>query len=206
MAGTLTGTAYCTRTNPKKKKKKGKGKGKKGADALAAKKKKKKKKKKRKPPFPVSATTPFGPSDPEAEAVVSCPTGTTVRSGGFDTTGVAATPIVMQLVSPTQWRVVVQEAESGATTVTAVALCGKGPALTASPGAPIPVPPSGEIAATASCPAGQRVAFGGFTLIGPTGGGLVKRIRRVDDAVFEVAARGTEPALLLTPTAYCEPA
>jgi hypothetical protein len=209
--GSTTATAYCTKTNPVKKKKK-KGQTKKGQSAAAAKGKKRKKKKQRKPPVAVSATTPIAGTDETGTATATCPGGTTVRAGGFDTgssvsAGNIAHPLDLELASPTQLRVRVHNFSATANSVTAIALCGKGPGLTAVE-ATTALPVGGNGApATATCPGGRRVAFAGFRSGYEQLGELfISALVRVSDSQAQATGYAVDMGNTVTAIAYCEPA
>ena len=203
--GSTTATAYCTKTNPVKKKKK------KGKQAAAAK-GKKKKKKKRKPPVAVSSATQIAPSDESGTATATCPAGTTVRAGGFDTgsslsAGNVAHPLDLELASPTQLRVRVHNFTATANSVTAIALCGKGPGLTAVESTlALPVGGNGATA-TATCPGGRRVAFAGFRSGFEQFGELfIGALVRASDSQAQATGYAIDNGNTVTAIAYCEPA
>jgi hypothetical protein len=219
--GDLTSTSYCTTdpifpaTTQKKAKKKKKKKKKKKHSASSSKKKKKKKKKKKPavqqqpaPPVPVTSTSPIGAGDPSGTATVTCPSGTTVRAGGLDkptAMGDLYTASSMEMLSPTQLKVAVQDFMGGstdATSVTAVALCGQGPPLTTAPG-PLTAIPSFDFAtSTATCPAGTVVAFGGFKE-GPLDNGYVQMLARASDSTVTATAFSTIAGNSIQAFAYC---
>src|SRR5262249_14931526 len=100
--GQLSGTAYCSKL-PKKKKKR-----KKGAHKGAALEAKKKKKKKKVTPLTVVSSTTSLAGISGGSATATCPSGTTVRTGGFDLPLVAgqleAQVSAAELIAPNQWR------------------------------------------------------------------------------------------------------
>ena len=203
--GTLTAIAYCTPPPKAKKKKKKK---KKKHAAPAKKKKKKKKKKPAPPPQVVSATSPITPIGANfATATVTCPSGKTVRAGGFEA-GVTADDgyslSSLELLSPTQLKVVVDEFGFGAvqTTVTAIALCGTGPALTTAAGPAAIIPEDGTGASTASCPAGKTVAFGGVKE-GIAGGAYISSLTRSSNTAVTASAFSFNPNDTVQAIAYC---
>ena len=196
--GTITATAYCSKDAKKKKKKKGKKKGKKGSEAAATakgKKKKKKKKKKAAPPFTAAtATVSQGFPDDEITATATCPAGTTVRAGGFDTVSITDDAYIaneMTMPSPTELTVNVKQFgfDEGPSSVTAIALCGTGPPLTAAPAPDTPIVNNGTATSTATCPAGKKVAFGGFAQ-GPTDPAIYTGLTRASDTAVSVSAYG----------------
>jgi hypothetical protein len=185
-SGQLTGTAYCAQV-PKKKKKKKKKHAKKGTASVA--KKKKKKKKKVIPLTQVSATSSLsGVAD--GSATVTCPAGTSVRTGGFSTPvdpggGLEAVVKSGELIGPSQWRVGADSTGDPTAAVTAVALCGAGPAVSGQ-GAETVFTSEIPFTATATCPSGQSVAFGGFAESGSqTDSTYVSGLERTSDSSWQ---------------------
>jgi hypothetical protein len=195
--GQLSGTAYCSKL-PKKKKKKGAHKG----VALEAKKKKKKKV----TPLTVASSTTSLAGISGGSATATCPSGTTVRTGGFDLPLVGgqleAQVSAAELIAPNQWRMSAVSNSSSTASVTAIALCGKGPAVTPATATTTftgPIPHS----AVANCPAGKTVAFGGFVVsAGDPSGVYVSGMQRISDASFQTDAMTFVPGSI-TSTAYC---
>jgi hypothetical protein len=199
-AGQLTGTAYCTKVAKKKKKKK-KGAGK---SASASAPKKGKKKKKRVAPKQFSATAAL-PTDGSGAAVVTCPPGRTVRSGGFsvalDGAGEpTALPSALELIAPNQWRVSA-DALGDSGSVTAIALCGKGRPVSSGQ-ATVVYQDSFPHTATAVCPAGKTAAFGGYRETGETTAHYESGFVRSGSNAWAVTAFPFEPGEI-TAIAYC---
>jgi hypothetical protein len=201
--GQLSGTAYCAQV-PKKKKKKKKH-AKKGTATVA---KKKKKKKKPVPLTQVSATTSLTGLT-GGSATATCPPRTSVRTGGFDT---AVSPdgnlqaIVKsgQLVGPSQWQVGADASGDPSTpaSVTAIALCGPGPPVTPAT-ATTQLTSETPFTATAGCPAGTSVAFGGFSEGGDfTADTYVSGLARTTDSTWQTTDFPFE-AGSITSIAYC---
>ena len=205
-AGSVSGTAYCTPNAPTKKGKKKKKK--KAKHAAAAKKKKKKKHKKPSNPQVLSGTWPIPGGAATGTATVTCPQGKTVRGAGFSTVPVTGGTYVLsslELVSPSQVRAVVEgySLPTNATTVTATALCGTGPALgtVIGPAASIPAGASGT--STASCPAGKTVAFGGLTEGGTTVVAYPDGLARASSSSVTASAFSNAAGQTVTAIAYC---
>jgi outer membrane biosynthesis protein TonB len=220
--GLLTATAYCTSPDKaakkkKKKKKKKKGKGKSASssqdNAVSAKKGKKKKKKKKKkqastpPPTQVASVSTIPAGANTGTATVTCPSGTTVRAAGFDTASTEGDIYFLSsLTSPTPTTVKIDVERwpfpDDPIALTAIALCGSGPALTAVPGNEAVVPNDGTATSTATCPSGTKVAYMGYsdnsTGTYPTG------LTRVSDTVATATAYDRSSAAdRVQVTAYC---
>jgi hypothetical protein len=192
-ASQLTSIAYCAKVQVKKKK------AKKGATSA----KKKKKKKKKNPLVQVSATTSLSGVSTGA-ATATCPSGTTVRTGGFDTGPggdvYQVAPIAGELIAPNQWRVTADTAGAPGDSITAVAICARGPTVTASTAATEFVSPDPQWA-VAKCPFGS-VAFGGFNTGGSGSSVYLSGLERIADAAWRTTVYPTAPGTV-TSIAYC---
>jgi hypothetical protein len=197
ITGQLTGTAYCSKLPHKKKKKKKKNR---AAEA------KKKKKKKKVTPLVVASSTTSLAGVSEGSATATCPTGLTVRTGGFDVplVGGELHSLVKsaQLIAPNQWQVTADSDSSSTASVTAIALCGKGPAVTPA-SATTTFASETPHSATATCPAGKKVAFGGFVKGGSnTTAAYVSGLQRTSDTTVQTDAMPFEVGTI-TSTGYC---
>ena len=189
----LTSIAYCAKVPVKKKKK-----AKKGATSA----KKKKKKKKKNPLVQVTSTTSLSGVN-TGSATVTCPTGTTVRTGGFDTAPGGDTFDVQvtagSLGPANQWHVGATTAGNPGDSLTAVALCARGPTLTLSDAFTTFVGPDPQWA-VAHCFSGS-VAFGGWDTFN-TDGVYLSGLERIADADWRVTAQPFNSGQLAS-VAYC---
>ena len=107
-------------------------------------------------------------------ATATCPAGLVVVGGGFNS---GAAPghleLVVQLarVTSTQWRVTLRNIAPGATSVTAIAYCGHGPAPKVQVSAVGMAAKKGGTA-RASCPAKTSLVFGGLVALSPSSADL----------------------------------
>jgi hypothetical protein len=192
--GQLTSIAYCAKVQTTKKKK-----AKKGATSA----KKKKKKKKKNPLVQVLATTSLAGVN-TGSATATCPSGTTVRTGGFDTGPGGDTydvaPIAGELIAPNQWRISADDASNPGDSITAIALCARGPAVSASTAATEFVSPDPQWA-VAKCPSGS-VAFGGFNTGGTGSSVYLGSLERIANAAWRTTVFPTVDGTV-TSIAYC---
>lgn len=188
----LTSIAYCVKVQTKKKK------AKKGAASA----KKKKKKKKKNPLIQVTGTTDLS-GQSEGTAVATCPSGTTVRTGGFDTApggDIFDVQISAGSLGPANtWQVGATTAGNPGDSLTAVALCARGPAVTAANAFTTFVGPDPQWA-VAHCSSGS-VAFGGWnTFNGP--GVYISGLERIAEADWRVTVQPFTPGQVAS-VAYC---
>lgn len=140
-------------------------------------------------------------------ATVSCPSGTTVRAAGFDTASTEGDLYhLSSLTSPTPTTVQIDverwPVPANPVALTAIALCGSGPALTAVPGNSAVVPNNGTGTSTATCPTGTKVAYMGYT--DNSTGSYPTGLTRVSDSVATATAYdATSAADMVQVTAYC---
>jgi hypothetical protein len=129
-----------------------------------------------------------------------------VRGAGFDTTSSEGDIYhLTSLSSPTPTTVKIDVVRwIGATdpvALTAIALCGTGPALTAVPGNAAPIGNDAAATSTATCPTGTKVAYMGYSDSGsasyPTG------LARTSDTTATASAWSTTGGDTVTVTAYC---
>jgi hypothetical protein len=188
----LTSIAYCAKVQTKKKK------AKKGAVSA----KKKKKKKKKNPLIQVTGTTNLT-GQSTGTAVATCPAGTTVRTGGFDTApGGDAFDVQVtagSLGPDNTWHVGAITDGSPGASLTAVALCARGPTLTPSNAFTTFVGPDPQWA-VAHCFAGS-VTFGGWNTFN-TDGVYLSGLERIANADWRVTAQPFNPGQIAS-IAYC---
>ena len=188
----LTSIAYCAKVQVKKKK----------AKKTATSAKKKKKKKKKNPLIQVTGTTSLSGLS-TGSAVATCPTGTTVRTGGFDTAPGGDTFDVQisggSLGPANTWHVSALTEGFPGDSLTAVALCARGPTLTPSDAFTAFAGPDPQWA-VAHCFTGS-VAFGGFNTF-DTPGVYLSGLERIAEADWRVTALPFNPGQVAS-IAYC---
>jgi hypothetical protein len=188
----LTSLAYCAKVQTNKKK------AKKGATSA----KKKKKKKKKNPLIQVTGTTDLSGQSTGA-AVATCPAGTTVRTGGFDTAPGGDSFDVQitagSLGPDNTWHVGATTDGNPGDSLTAVALCARGPTITPSEEFTTFIGPDPQWA-VAHCFSGS-VAFGGWNTFG-TGGVYLAGLERIAEADWRVTAMTFVPGQVAS-LAYC---
>jgi hypothetical protein len=109
----------------------------------------------------VERTEPYG--DGGANAIATCPAGTVVVGGGFDTHSTPRHHALvdrLERVSARQWRVASTALTAESETLTAIAYCAAGPAPKLST-ATVKVSPHSAGTARAKCPSGTSLVFGG---------------------------------------------
>jgi hypothetical protein len=122
-------------------------------------------------------------------AIATCPAGTVVLGGGFKS---GASPQHMELIaqlergSSTQWRVTLRNISKFATTLTALAYCGRGTTPTEY-SSTISLARDKGGTARANCPAGMSLAFGGVVVTSPGSGAAA-----ADLEAFSLTAASTK--------------
>jgi hypothetical protein len=97
-------------------------------------------------------------------AVATCPVGTVVVAGGFNTRGIPhfAAMKGLERIADDQWRATIVNVNQWTTTITSIAYCGPGPAPIMVSGQ-VNVPANSGATARATCPLGTELLFGGHT-------------------------------------------
>jgi hypothetical protein len=114
-------------------------------------------------PSSVAQTTVSVASHHVGSAVATCPIGTVVVAGGFNTRGLPYAEVMkgLERTTNTTWRATILNIGQQATTITSIAYCGPGPAPTLQ-AAQIPLASEHNGTARATCPIGTELVFGGF--------------------------------------------
>lgn len=146
----------------------------------------------------------------EEVVIARCPRGLSVRAGGWKGAFVAAPGgpgiVVADLFRPAPRNLRVRGVNGGAAegTLTAIALCGKGPALRPRAASTTRTDGAQEASALARCPAGRVPGFGGFKTSSAPGDTVYPRdMHRVGVRSLRIGSFSFAPNQKLTAIAYC---
>lgn len=154
----------------------------------------------------VRATTSVAPGT-EGFASARCPRPLTVRTAGF-VSDLSATnrSSVSHLSRPAPRRVRAGAINSDVVvrSITAVALCGRGPSLRSFAATDTQAADPAEASALARCGGGRKLAFGGFdTNSTPTDRVFIREMRRVGTRSLRASTFSFDPNSQVTAIAYC---
>ncbi|MFN8159925.1 MAG: hypothetical protein U0R52_02615 [Solirubrobacterales bacterium] len=141
--------------------------------------------------------------------VATCPRGASVRFGGYTSSADSYVGLVgLERPSARRWKVTAYADSDGPRTVSAVAMCGKGPAPVSVARKTVTIAPDAQGTATVRCPRGRELALGGFAdapfhpRAGDEGGPYVDGLERTSPRSWTARAYSFS-AGRITSIAYC---